>query len=49
MASHRATLWRQQVAPGARKMATSGSGLGTAHFAKANLGLAALPTALGDA
>ena len=49
MANHRATLWRQQVAPSARMVATSGSVLGTVHFAKANLGLAALPTALGDA
>ena len=49
MANHRATLWRRQVAPGARTVATSGSVLGTVHFAKASLGLAALPTALGDA
>ena len=48
MANHRATLWLQQVAPGARRVATSGSVLGAVHFAKANLGLAALPTALGD-
>ena len=49
MAKHRATLWLRQVAPGARMVATSGSVLGTVHFAKANLGLATLPTALGDA
>ena len=49
MVSHRATLWLRQVAPGVRLVATSGSVLGTVHFAKANLGLAALPTALGDA
>ena len=49
MAKHRATVWRQQVAPNAKMVATSGSVLGTVHFAKANLGLAALPTALGDA
>ena len=49
MANHRATLWLRQVAPGARLVATSASVLGTLHFAKANLGLAALPTALGDA
>ena len=30
-------------------VATSGSVLGTVHFAKANLGLATLPKALGDA
>ena len=49
MAKHRATLWLRQVAPGAKMVATSGSVLGTVHFAKANLGLATLPTALGDA
>ena len=49
LASHRATQWLRQVAPGARLVATSASVLGTLHFAKANLGLAALPTALGDA
>lgn len=49
MNNHRATQWLQQVAPGARLVATSASVLGTIHFAKANLGLAALPTALGDA
>ena len=49
MANHRATLWLRQVVPGARLVATSASVLGTIHFAKANLGLAALPTALGDA
>ena len=48
MARHRATLWLRQVAPGA-KMVASSSVLGTVHFAKANLGLATLPTALGDA
>jgi DNA-binding transcriptional LysR family regulator len=48
MAKHGATLWLRQVAPAARMVATSGSVLGTVHFAKANLGLAALPTALGD-
>jgi DNA-binding transcriptional LysR family regulator len=49
MAKHRATLWLRQAVPGARLVATSGSVLGTVHFAKANLGLATLPTALGDA
>ncbi|MCY7370995.1 MAG: hypothetical protein LH479_09035 [Polaromonas sp.] len=49
MAGHRATLWLRQVAPSAKMVATSGSVLGTVHFARANLGLAALPTALGDA
>ena len=49
MAKHRATRWLRSVAPGAKMVATSGSVLGTVHFAKANLGLATLPTALGDA
>ena len=49
MARHRATLWLRQVAPGARLVASSGSVLGTIQFAKANLGLAALPKALGGA
>jgi DNA-binding transcriptional LysR family regulator len=48
MAKHRATLWLKQVAPTARVVATSGSVLGTVHFAKANLGLAALPKSVGD-
>lgn len=49
MAGHRATQWLRQVAPGARKVATSGSVLGMVQLVKANVGLAALPTALGDA
>ena len=49
MANHRATTWLHQVAPGARVVATSASVLGTVASAKANLGLAALPMALGDA
>jgi molybdate transport repressor ModE-like protein len=49
MANHRATQWLRQVAPDARIVATSGSVLGLVHSAKANMGLAALPTALGDA
>jgi molybdate transport repressor ModE-like protein len=49
MANHRATQWLRGVAPGARIVATSGSVLGMVHSAKANMGLAALPTALGDA
>ena len=49
MPNHRATQWLRQVAPGARIVATSGSVLGMVHSAKANMGLAALPTALGDA
>ena len=48
MTNHRATVWLRQVAPGARIVATSGSVLGKIASAKANLGLAALPVALGD-
>lgn len=49
MTNHRATQWLRQIAPGARIVGTSGSVLGMVHSAKANMGLAALPTALGDA
>jgi len=49
MGKHRATQWLRQVAPGTRLAATSGSVLGLVQLAKANMGLAALPTALGDA
>ncbi|MBC7469467.1 MAG: LysR family transcriptional regulator [Ramlibacter sp.] len=49
MGNHRATSWLRQVAPDARIVATSGSVLGTIASAKANLGLAALPMALGGA
>ena len=49
MGKHRSTQWLHQVAPGARIVATSGSVLGLVQLAKANVGLAALPTALGDA
>ena len=48
MSNHRATAWLRQVAPGAKIVATSGSVLGVVASAKANLGLAALPMALGD-
>ncbi|MDI1338798.1 LysR family transcriptional regulator [Polaromonas sp.] len=49
MAKHRATQWLHDVAPHARLVATSGSVLGTVHSVKANVGLGALPKALGDA
>jgi DNA-binding transcriptional LysR family regulator len=49
MARHRCTQWLRQVAPDARIVVTSGSILGMVHSAKAGIGLAALPTALGDA
>jgi DNA-binding transcriptional LysR family regulator len=49
MARHRAATWLQQVAPGAHIVATNNSVLGVVYSAKAGVGLAALPTALGDA
>jgi DNA-binding transcriptional LysR family regulator len=49
MADHRAVTWLQQVAPNARYVARNNSVLGLVYSAKAGLGLAALPTALGDA
>jgi len=49
MAQHRAAIWLQQVAPKARVVARNNSVLGLVNSAKAGLGVAALPTALGDA
>lgn len=49
MAGHRATQWLTQAVPNAHVVATSGSVLGMVHAVKANVGLAPLPTALGDA
>ena len=49
MPNHRATQWLRQVAPDARIVVSSSSVLGMVHSAKANVGLAALPTALGNA
>jgi DNA-binding transcriptional LysR family regulator len=49
MAKHRAATWLQQVAPNAHVVATNNSVLGVVYSAKAGVGLAALPTALGDA
>lgn len=48
MPGHRATQWLRQVAPNARVVGTSSSVLGLVQSAKANVGLVALPTALGD-
>ena len=45
---HRAALWLKQVAPAARVVARNNSVLGLAYSAKAGLGLAPLPTPLGD-
>lgn len=49
MARHRAVLWLQEVAPDAKFAARSTSVLGLVSAAKAGVGVAALPTALGDA
>jgi DNA-binding transcriptional LysR family regulator len=49
MAGHRAAVWLSQVAPGARRAASVDSVLGLVSSVKAGVGLAPLPTALGDA
>lgn len=49
MAKHRAVVWLREVAPGARFAAHSTSVLGLISAAKAGVGVAALPMALGDA
>jgi DNA-binding transcriptional LysR family regulator len=49
MSAHRATQWLAETVPGAHIVASSGSVLGMVHAVKANVGLAPLPTALGDA
>ncbi|ODV11684.1 MAG: hypothetical protein ABT20_05215 [Rubrivivax sp. SCN 70-15] len=49
MSGHRTAVWLRRVAPGARIAARSNSVLGLVYSAKAGLGLAALPTAIGDA
>ncbi|MEZ5606234.1 MAG: LysR family transcriptional regulator [Burkholderiaceae bacterium] len=49
MRGHRAALWLQQVVPQTQIVARNNSVLGLAYSAKAGLGLAPLPTPLGDA
>jgi DNA-binding transcriptional LysR family regulator len=49
MAGHRAAAWLRQAAPNARRVASADSVLGLVSSAKAGVGLAPLPTALGDA
>jgi molybdate transport repressor ModE-like protein len=49
LGGHRAAVWLRRVAPDARLSATADSVLGLVSCVKANLGLAPLPTALGDA
>lgn len=49
MANHRAATWLREKAPNAEIAARSTSVLGLVSAAKSSVGLAALPTALGDA
>lgn len=49
MARHRIAAWLNKVAPNATVAARSNSVLGLVYSAKAGVGVAALPTALGDA
>jgi DNA-binding transcriptional LysR family regulator len=49
MAGHRAAVWLRQAAPEARIAARADSVLGLVSSAKAGVGLAPMPTALGDA
>jgi len=49
LATHRAAVWLRQVAPDTRLSASADSMLGLVSSAKAGMGLAPLPTALGDA
>lgn len=49
MAKHRAAVWLQKVAPNAKIVARNNSVLGLVYSVKAGIGIAPLPTALGDA
>lgn len=49
MAEHRAAKWLREAVPGAEIAARSNSVLGLVSAAKSGIGLAPLPTALGDA
>lgn len=48
MAKHRATTWLARVAPNARIVARNNSVLGLLYAVKAGIGVAPLPTAVGD-
>jgi DNA-binding transcriptional LysR family regulator len=48
MATHRASIWLKRVAPKGRIVAVNNNILGMLYSAKAGLGLAPLPTAIGD-
>jgi DNA-binding transcriptional LysR family regulator len=49
MVNHRASTWLHTVAPGAHVAARNNSVLGLLYAVKAGIGIAPLPTALGDA
>lgn len=49
MANHRASKWLRQVAPNAKMVARNNSVLGLVYAVKSGVGIAPLPTALGDA
>lgn len=49
MANHRAAQWLRQIAPTAHVVARNSSVLGLVYAVKSGIGLAPLPTALGDA
>lgn len=49
MAGHRAAKWLREVAPNGRIVARNNSVLGLLNSVKASIGIAPLPTALGDA
>lgn len=49
MANHRAAQWLRQIAPAAHVVARNSSVLGLVYAVKSGIGLAPLPTALGDA
>ena len=49
MAKHRAAKWLREVAPNAKIVARNNSVLGLVYAVKSGIGIAPLPTALGDA
>jgi DNA-binding transcriptional LysR family regulator len=49
MSNHRAAKWLRQVAPNAKVVARNNSVLGLVYAVKSGVGVAPLPTALGDA
>lgn len=49
LSKHRAAVWLREVVPKARIVARNDSVLGLLHSARSGIGIATLPTALGDA